>query len=100
MRLGSLGNPLGYAKGETTTLNAFVYRAGLDGAYLAQLTGGTEDANRFTEAAMDLERAINTVFSEPDAHSYYSGYFGKGYTVRGLPIINGLTPPSIALSSF
>ncbi len=89
------GNPLGYATGETTTLNAFVYRALADSAYLAQVTGHGDDATRFAQAAADLDRAINTVLWDEEANCYYSGYFGQGETTKALPIINGLTAPTL-----
>ncbi len=69
------GNPLGYAIGQTTTLNAFVQRALVDTAYLAGLIGEKADQARFAAAAGDLRRAINaTLWDEKDG-CYYSGYF-------------------------
>ena len=69
------GNPLGYGIGQTTTLNAFVYKALVDSAYLAGVIGNTGDQARFSKAAEDLRHAINTVLWDDQAGCYWAGYF-------------------------
>lgn len=69
------GNPLAYAQGETTTMNAFIYRALMDGAWIGRLIGRHEDEVRYEEAAMALAKAINTVLWDASTRSYFAGYF-------------------------
>jgi len=89
------GNPLGYATGQTTTLNAFVYKALVDSAYLAGVIGNTGDQDRFAKDAEDLRHAINTVLWDPQANCYYSGYFVRGEDARHMPVTNGYTAPTL-----
>jgi hypothetical protein len=69
------GNPLGYATGETTTLNVFVQRALADSAFLGNLIGTKADAQKFSRAAADLAGAVNTVLWNEADGSYFSAYF-------------------------
>lgn len=69
------GNPLSYAVGETTTLNAFVYRAFVDGAWIAGMIGKQEDAKRYTQEAEALDKAMNAILWDESSQSYYAGYF-------------------------
>ena len=93
------GNPLGYTTGQTTTLNAFVYKALDDSAYLAGVIGKKTDAARFSKAATDLARAINTVLWDDKSGRYYSGYYSDADIAASaaskrpvkLPLQNGLT---------
>jgi hypothetical protein len=71
------GNPLGYATGQTTTLNAFVQCALSDSAYLAGLIGEKADEDRFGKAATGLKATINAVLWDQQASNYYGGYFDK-----------------------
>jgi alpha-L-rhamnosidase len=71
------GNPLGYATGQTTTLNAFVQSALSDSAYLAGLIGEKADETRFAKAATDLKTEINAVLWDQQTSNYYGGYFDK-----------------------
>jgi hypothetical protein len=97
------GNPLGYLTGQTTTLNAFVYRALADSAYLAGVTGNTADAARFSKAAEDLVRAINSVLWDEKGGCYYSGYFSEADLAADvaanrpvkLPLMNGYTTSTL-----
>ena len=67
-------NPMGYETGEGAGLNAFVYKALADAAFLAKVIGKTEDAARFDRAAKDLSAAFNRVLWDEEAGTYYSGY--------------------------
>lgn len=69
------GNPLGYATGETTTLNSFVYKALLDSSYLAGVIGEADEKTRFAKAAGELSEAINSVLWNEQENCYWSGYF-------------------------
>ena len=66
---------MGYATGETTTLNVFVQRALGDAALLAGLIDDKAAAAKYTQAAIDLAKAINTVLWNEADGSYFSGYF-------------------------
>ncbi len=67
-------NPMGYETGEGAGLNAFVYKALADAAFLARVLGKTGDAARFAQAAKDLSAAFNRVLWDEEAGTYYSGY--------------------------
>jgi len=103
------GNPLGYITGQTTTLNAFVYRALADSAFLAGVIGEKSDATRFSNAADELAKNINTVLWDEKNGGYYSGYFSETdlaatrASQRGvlkLPLTNGLTPSTLHANVF
>lgn len=69
------GNPLAYATGETTTLNAFVHRAFVDGAWIAKRIGKENEAARYEQEAAALDNAINTILWDETSQSYFAGYF-------------------------
>ncbi len=69
------GNPMGYVTLEGAGLNAWVYKALEDAAYLGRQTGGTEQAETFDHAAKDLAAAFNRVLWDESDGTYYSGYF-------------------------
>lgn len=69
------GNPVGYQTCEGTALNAFIYKALADAAFLGKLIGEKEQAVKFDHAAKDLARAMNTVLWNETAGTYYAGYY-------------------------
>ena len=69
------GNPVGYQTCEGTALNAFIYRALADAAFLGNLIGEKPQAEKFERAANDLVKAINTVLWNETAGTYYGGYY-------------------------
>ena len=66
-------NPLSYASGQTTTINAFVQRALVDSAFLAFSIGENTDATRFAKEAEVLAENINCVLWDETSGSYFSG---------------------------
>lgn len=105
------GNPLGYFTGETTTLNAFVQRALADSAYLAEVIGAKADGEKFSEAAIHLKQAINTVLWNEAKGVYFSGYFDDldatnlNNTIGGkrkvpLPVTDHRTPTTLHANLF
>jgi hypothetical protein len=69
------GNPMGYQTCEGAGLNAFVYKALVDAAFLGKAIGKTDDAAKFDEAAKALGDAFNKVLWDEDDGTYYSGYY-------------------------
>jgi len=69
------GDPVGYQTCEGTALNAFVYRALTDGAFLGNLVGERKQAKRLDQAAKDLAQAVNNVLWDESAGTYYAGYY-------------------------
>ena len=65
-------NPLGYATGQTTTINAFVQRALADSAFLASAIGENADAARFAKEAEVLAGIINHILWDETSGSYFS----------------------------
>jgi len=66
-------NPLSYATGQTTTINAFVQRALADSAFLASAIGENAEAARFAKEAEDLAAIINRILWDEASGSYFSG---------------------------
>ena len=69
-------NPLGYETCEGTALNAFVYKALVDAAYLGRKIDRRDDADRFERAAKSLLTAINAVLWDEREGTYFAGYYG------------------------
>jgi hypothetical protein len=69
------GDPVGYQTCEGTALNAFIQRALADAAFLGNLIGENEQAEKFDRAAKDLATAINSVLWDENAGTYYAGYY-------------------------
>jgi hypothetical protein len=66
-------NPLSYATGQTTTINAFVQRALADSAFLAAAIGENTETARFAKEAEDLAAIINRILWDETSGSYFSG---------------------------
>jgi alpha-L-rhamnosidase len=69
------GNPMGYQTCEGAGLNAFVYKALVDAAFLGNAIGKTDDATKFDQAAKDLSEAFNKVLWDEQDGTYYSGFY-------------------------
>jgi hypothetical protein len=79
------GNPLGYQTCEGAGLNAFIFKALVDGAWLGDLIGEKEDAQRFQQAADDLKAAFNSTLWDSTRGTYFSGYFDDYQVQMALP---------------
>ena len=85
------GNPIGYYTCEGTGLNAFVYKALSDAAYLGQAIGQNPQAATFAQAATDLAAAMNTVLWDETSGNYFTGYYSTAD--QAAPENSGLTTP-------
>ena len=72
------GNPMGYQTCEGAGLNAFIYKALVDAAYLGGVIGESAQAARYAQAAQALAAAFNTVLWDETNGTYYSGFFAEG----------------------
>ena len=89
-------------------MNAFVYKALTDAAYLGKIIGKTDDANRFDQAARDLSAAFNKVLWDEQDGTYYSGYYtdpgelplGTLNRKLNLPVTDHLIAPNIQAAVF
>lgn len=95
------GDPVGYQTCEGTALNAFIYRALVDAAFLGNLIGEKEQAAKFSRAAQGLATAINKVLWDEWAGTYYAGYYdlatarkGSGYRPLKLKVEDNLIEPT------
>ena len=95
------GDPVGYQTCEGTALNAFIYRALSDAAFLGNLIGEKKQANQFDRAARELAHAINTVLWNETAKTYYGGYYdlaaarkAADYRPLKLKVENNLIEPT------
>lgn len=69
------GNPMGYQTCEGTALNAFVYKALIDAAYLGKAIGQNKDAEELGSAAKQLQTNVNKYLWNAYMGTYYAGYF-------------------------
>lgn len=76
------GNPVGYDVLEGAGINAFVYKALVDAAYLARETGNMADATKFDSEAKDLAKSFNDVLWDEQEGTYYAGYFDPAETAE------------------
>jgi hypothetical protein len=95
------GDPVGYQTCEGTALNAFIQRALVDAAFLGNLIGEKEQAEKFDRAGQDLADAINTVLWDENAGTYYAGYYdlaaarkASDYRLLKLKIESNLIEPT------
>jgi alpha-L-rhamnosidase len=68
------GNPIGYVTCEGAGVNAFIYKALVDAAYLGNAIGEKPQAAEFDSAARDLAVAFNQVLWNEKDGTYNSGY--------------------------
>lgn len=69
-----MDNPLHHQQDcEGATLNAFIYRALVDSAYLAEALGKRQKANEYADAAASLRRAFNEHLWDESSQTYYAG---------------------------
>ncbi len=68
------GNPIGYIVCEGAGLNAFVYKALIDAAFLGRVIGENARATRFETDAENLRVAFNSVLWDETNGTYFSGY--------------------------
>jgi alpha-L-rhamnosidase len=66
-------NPVAFHVCEGATLNAFVYGALVDAAWLAKKTGRMERAAEYAEAARQLAEAYNRYLWDENSGTYYAG---------------------------
>lgn len=65
-----IDNPICYTVCEGATLNAFVYRALLDAAFLARCVKDKRRGSLYQQAAHDLYRSFNTLLWNPQQQTY------------------------------
>jgi len=95
------GDPVGYQTCEGTALNAFIYRALADAAFLGNVIGEKQQAKQFDCAAKELAAAINKVLWDKEAGTYYAGYYdlaaakkARDYRPLKLKVENNLIEPT------
>jgi len=94
------GNPAGYVWFEGAGLNAFVFRALTDAAFLGGQIGEKAQAEKFATDAQNLAAAYNQVlWDEPDG-TFFSGYYDTNNleSARRKPnskIENNLVAPTV-----
>lgn len=71
-------NPILYQVCEGAGLNAFVYRALVDAAYLGRRIGRTTQAHAFTKRAVALRTAFNALLWDDAQGAYLGALFGPG----------------------
>ena len=99
------GNPVGYITLEGTGLNAFVYRALADAAFLGETIGQRAETDRLEKAARDLAVAFNTVLWDQRVGTYCSGYLDPARPefagrAPNLTVENNLVAPTVYSAIF
>ncbi len=102
------GNPTAYLVGETTTLNAFVYRALVDASSLARSAGDRASGDRYAGAAVDLARSVNSTLWDDRAACYSAGWFDDADVAENLarkhrlpfPLADHRAPPTFHATLF
>jgi alpha-L-rhamnosidase len=94
------GNPIGYVTCEGAGLNAFIYKALLDAAFLGRAIGENSQAADFEKSAQDLATAFDQVLWDEKDGTYYSGYTddferAKGGRKGDLTVANNLIAPTM-----
>ena len=94
------GNPVGYVTFEGAGLNAFVFRALTDAAFLGKQIDEKPLAGRFEKAAQDLAASFNTVLWDENAGTFFSGYYDPANQESAkrkpnLKIENNLVEPTV-----
>jgi hypothetical protein len=95
------GNPVGYVTLEGAGLNAFVFRALTDAAFLGRKAGENTQAEQFEKAARDLAAAFNQVLWDEQSGSFFSGYYDPAASPESaakkpdLKIENHLVEPTV-----
>lgn len=90
-------NPLAYKVCEGATLNAYVYGALLNAAYLGDALGEGMQAQHYREAANALKSSLNSALWDADACAYHGGILEEQKTEANafaamLPLYYGLAP--------
>jgi alpha-L-fucosidase 2 len=69
-----MDNPLHHQEDcEGATLNAFIYKALVDSAYLAEVLGKKQKTGEYADAAANLARAFNEHLWDEASQTYYAG---------------------------
>jgi alpha-L-rhamnosidase len=97
------GNPIGYQTCEGAGINAFIYKALVDAAFLGKVIDKTDDADKFEHAAKDLSTAFDKILWDEKDGTYYSGYYtdpselppGVKNGSLGLPVTDHLIAPNV-----
>lgn len=99
------GNPVGYVTLEGAGLNAFVYRALVDAAFLGGKIGEPAQAGEFDQAARKLATAFNEVLWSEQEGTFFSGYYDgsnpeSAKRKPGLQVESTLVAPSAYAAIF
>jgi len=89
------GNPMGYVVAEGAALNAFVYQALVDAAYLGEQIGERSRAAEFGQAAAQLRAAFNRLLWNEQEGAYYSGLISNP-TGQSVPLAERLEYSAVA----
>ena len=88
-----LDNPLRYQVCQGATLNAFIYRALADSAYLAKAMGKNKRSKFYKQQARSLKEAYNKYLWDDKAQTFYSAlYYPDDIKDNALPTLNLVAP--------
>lgn len=93
------GNPVGYVTLEGAGLNAWVYRALADAAFLGKTIGEAAAAQRFEAVARDLAKAFNDVLWDEKTGAFHSGW-SDGQEIKNLKTDGHLVEPTVYAAIF
>ena len=88
-----LDNPLRYQVCQGATLNAFIYRALVDSAYLAKAMGNDKRSKYYRQQAKSLKEAYNKYLWDDEAQTFYSAvYYPDDIKGNAMPMLELVTP--------
>lgn len=88
-----LDNPLRYQICQGATLNAFIYKAMVDSAYLAKALGKDDRSKYYEQQARNLKEAYNKYLWDDKAQTFYSAvYYPDDIKGNALPTLELVVP--------
>jgi hypothetical protein len=87
-----LDNPMRYQRCQGATLNAFIYQALVESAYLAKALGKTNDCALYEKEAENLKQAYNKYLWDDSNNTFYAAVYYKDMKEGEMPELKLVHP--------
>lgn len=91
-----LDNPMRYQRCQGATLNAFIYQALVESAYLAKALGENEDGNMYEKEAESLKQAYNRYLWDDTNKTFFAAVYYKDMKEGEMPELKLVSPQKLA----